>query len=208
VSQTTQHLERNQSAFERDDPSNDNDSLRVLYETADEGECVGICRQLQDANVLYQFDQEVASRNAKMGITWRYRIRVASSLLDHAKQVLGIEDAVIHPAYQIEDDDEEGSGDASLELPDFAPTGNLARDEGKRTNAYLREWFPEDATVSIWRKKPEEDSSGVQLALAENLIHFRALEQDEVVQEIFVQPDDESRGREIVRKIEEGLLPE
>lgn len=186
------------------DVSNDSPRLRTLYETSDEAECVALCSELRDANIFYRVAQEVVSRYIKMQVSWRYRIGVQPSDFDQAKKLLGIEDAANSPASNIEDD-EEGCGDPSVELPDL-PANDSANDERLRVGAYLKEWRPEDATVSIWRKSSQEDcAEGFERALTENLIHYRSVKQGREVRELFVLPEDESRASEIVREIKEGL---
>ena len=50
----------------------------------------------------------------------------------------------------------------------------------------------------------DDISSGVAMALKENLIHCRVDHRDGV-RKTFVMPEDEARAREIVREIVEGL---
>ena len=75
-----------------------------------------------------------------------------------------------------------------------------------RNDSYLEHWYPEDATVEIWAQDGEDISSGVRMALKENLVHCRWERQDGVCK-AFVLPADESRAREIVLEIREGRPP-
>ena len=189
------------------DDLNDNEQLRVLYETSDEAECVALCSELREANIFYRVAQEVVSRTIKMGVSWRYRIGVQFADFDRAKELLGIE--TTNPPPNAEDDDEKGCGDPSVELPDLTLPSASADEERSRVSAYLRKWHPEAATVRIWQKKSRDDySSGFELALTENLIHFRFVKEGREVRELFVSPEDELRAREIVREIEEGVPPQ
>jgi hypothetical protein len=142
-----------------------------------------------------------------MKVTWRYRISVPFSDFDRAKKVLGIEAETSVPPYNIEEGDEEGCGDPSVELPDLPPTADFVDKERLRVSAYLKNWYPEGAIVSIWRKKSAEDFSlGLERALTENLIHFRTVSEGSEVHELFVLPEDELRARKIVREIEEATI--
>jgi hypothetical protein len=186
--------------------THENEELRMLYQTSNQAECVAVCRELQSANIFYRVAQEVLSRGAGTKISWRYGIGVRRSEFDRAKDLLGIEAETGNSPCRIEDDDEEGCGDPSVELPDLAPSVDFAGEERSRIRAYLKQWYPEDATVRIWQRNSEDDySSGVERALTENLIHFRSVSDGKEVRELFVLPEDESRARRIVREIEEGL---
>lgn len=101
--------------------------------------------------------------------------------------------------YDLDDEDEteEANDGDELRADDTPP------DAVVKSDSYLKHWYPEDATVEIW-SQDDDISSGVAMALKENLIHCRVDHRDGVCK-TFVMPEDEARAREIVREIVEGL---
>lgn len=187
---------------------NNEEPLRVVWQGNDQSECVALCHQLKAAGMYYLVAQDVESRSLRMQVSWRYQIGVRSSEYDRAKELLRIEDK---PVDVKDDDDDEGSGDPTLELPDAedSTVEDAISEERVRSSTYLKKWYPEDAIVKVWEQSSEEDySSAIQVSLRENLIHFRSDLGQEGRREICVLPEDESRAREIVREIVEGILPE
>ncbi len=68
-------------------------------------------------------------------------------------------------------------------------------------------WYPEDATAEIWSGDQPELGELIAASLQENQIHSR-LDCTEGKCALFVLPGDETRAREIVREIVEGVPPE
>lgn len=68
------------------------------------------------------------------------------------------------------------------------------------------EWFPEDATVSVWSADSLEQSEFLVASLHENGIHCR-LDQRGTQAEVYVLPHDAARAREIIREVVEGEPP-
>jgi hypothetical protein len=68
-------------------------------------------------------------------------------------------------------------------------------------------WHPEDATVEIWSAESAEPVDMLGNSLRENKIHYR-FTQAGGKHTLFVLPDDETRAREIVREVVEGVPPE
>ena len=68
-------------------------------------------------------------------------------------------------------------------------------------------WYPEDATTEVWSGDQLELGELIAASLRENKVHAR-LDGTEAKCALFVLPDDESRAREIVREIIEGVPPE
>jgi len=195
----------------RDD--NNEEPLRVVWQGNDQGECVFLCQQLKAARMYYDVAQDAESRSLRMQVSWRYQIGVRSSEYDRAKELLGIEDKSADTEDVKDDQDEdEGSGDPTLELPDTEDSTvveDAIAEERARSSAYLKRWYPEDAIIKVWEQSSEEDHSpAIGVSLNENLIHFRSDLGPEGRREICVLPEDESRAREIVREIVEGILPE
>jgi len=91
----------------------------------------------------------------------------------------------------------------AMELADNPAQGESGISEDR---ALLREWFPEDATVEVWRGEPS-DAWMIEMSLKENEIHFRSETQNEK-KRLFVVPEGETRAREIIREILESSPPE
>jgi hypothetical protein len=185
--------------FSEGEQSSFEEALTLLWECADESECVGVCRDLQNGDIPYKVDQ-IPYERVGMRVKWHYRILISPSDFGRAKELLGIDG----PQYRIPADDEaddEEVFDPSLELPD---TSASSIDEPKRRDTYLDPWYPEDATVEVWRQDGDDLSSGIQRSLDANRIHCRCDLDARGGKKIFVRPEDESFGREIVREIVEG----
>jgi hypothetical protein len=188
---------------------NNKEPLRVVWQGNDQSECVALCQQLKAAGRYYLVAQDVESRSLRMQVSWRYQIGVRSSEYDGAKELLGIEDKPID--VKDDEDEDEGSGDPTVELPDTedSTVEDAISEERIRSSAYLKKWYPEDAIVKVWEQSSEEDySSAIEVSLKENLIHFRSDLGPEGKREICVLPEDESRAREIVHEIVEDVPPE
>ncbi len=67
-------------------------------------------------------------------------------------------------------------------------------------------WHPEDATAEVWSEGSPEFSDMLGSSLKENQIHFR-FTQSGGKRRLFVLREDESRAREIVREVVEGVPP-
>ena len=176
------------------------EGLTLLWECADEAECVGVCRDLREADIPYKVDQIPFERTERMRVKWHYRILISPSDFDRAKELLGI-DGPQHTIPSDDDADDEEAFDPSLELPD---TSASSIDEPKRRDTYLDPWYPEDATVEVWRQESDDLASGIQRSLDANRIHCRCDSDARGGKKIFVRPEDESFAREIVREIVEG----
>lgn len=92
----------------------------------------------------------------------------------------------------------------AVELPDSSlPSAIQSRPNSN--SGILQEWFPEDATVEVWRGN-SSDSWMMEMSLQENEIRFRSETQNDD-QQLYVLPEDESRAREIIREIVESTPP-
>jgi hypothetical protein len=183
-----------------EEESSPDDALTLLWECADQSECVGVCRDLTNAGIPYKVDQIPYERTAKMQMQWHYRILISPNDLDRAKDLLGI-DAPQH-TIPSSDADDEGVFDPSVELPD---TSGSSISEPRRRDTYLDPWYPEDAIVEVWSQDGDDLSSAIELSLDANRIHCRCDSDKPVAKKIFVRPEDESLAREIVREIIEGI---
>jgi len=85
-----------------------------------------------------------------------------------------------------------------------APEENIP---GPPTAGEEGDWYPEDATASIWSTDAGEPSDFLVAALHENGINCR-VDQQGTRAKLYVLPDDARRAREIVREVVEGEPPE
>jgi|HubBroStandDraft_6_1064221.scaffolds.fasta_scaffold345108_1 hypothetical protein len=95
------------------------------------------------------------------------------------------------------------SVDDSAREPSFVETFA----EEPREDWDREDWHPEDATVEIWSAESAEPVDMLGSSLRENQIHFR-FTQTGGKHRLFVLPEDETRAREIVREVVEGVPPE
>ena len=187
--------------------SND-ELLQVVWQGNDQDECVSLCQQLKAAGIYYRVLQDVESRSLRMQVSWLYQIGVSSSEYDRAKELLGTEDKPTE--VKDDEDDDEGSGDPTVELPDTddSTAEEAIAEERVRSRTYLKQWYPEDAIVKVWEQTSEEDySSAIEASLKENFIHFRSDLGSEGRRDIYVLPEDETHAYEIVREIVENAPP-
>jgi hypothetical protein len=163
------------------------EQLRKVWSGDSQSDCVELCQELKDAGITYEVSQIPLGPRSRMGVDWRFEIKVPHSLCDQARQLLN------------ENPDE---------IVELSPDPRLTEQDGAARRTYLRELHPEDAVVEILSKKREDESSIVELSLDTNVIRFRSERQDDGTVKLFVLPEDESRAREIVREIKEGKPPE
>lgn len=74
----------------------------------------------------------------------------------------------------------------------------------RKGRSYLSAWYPEDATVEVFKETPEFVSDLIELSLKENEIRARIEVQEDGLKKVFVLPEDEATAREIVREIVEN----
>ena len=93
-----------------------------------------------------------------------------------------------------------------MQFPDtgIVASTDAATDEGR----YSADWYPEDATVEVSSTPNVGRSSMIVSSLRENFIRCRERSLSNGSKQIFVQPEDQLRAREIVREIEEGRPPQ
>ena len=78
---------------------------------------------------------------------------------------------------------------------------------GPPTAGEQTDWYPEDATVSVWSTDGGEPSEFLVAALHENGINCRVDRQGNKAK-LWVLPDDAQRASKIVWEVVEGQLPE
>lgn len=85
-----------------------------------------------------------------------------------------------------------------------APEENIP---GPPTAGEEADWYPEDATTSVWSTDASEPSDFLVAALHENGINCRVDQQGSRAK-LYVLPHDAARAREIIREVVEGTPPE
>jgi len=75
-------------------------------------------------------------------------------------------------------------------------------------DSYLDPWYPENASVEIWKHSAESDFILVESSLKANCIRFREERYEDGSRKYFVMPEDEIVAREIVRQVVEGPPPQ
>jgi len=85
-----------------------------------------------------------------------------------------------------------------------APEENIP---GPPTAGEEADWYPEDATTSVWSTDSSEPSDFLVAALHENGINCR-VDQQGTRAKLYVLPNDATRASEIVHEVVEGEPPE
>jgi hypothetical protein len=152
------------------------------------------------ADIPYRVAQVPEERDGNMRVVWRYEIGVLGEDYERAKELLGFEGEFAETRDGPDDDNDADEADERYSLPlDDSPPGQAIRNE-----AFLKPWYPEDATVEIWAQNGDDLSSGIQMALKENQIHC-VVDLHGGIRKVLVTPEDEPRARQIVREIIEGV---
>jgi len=167
----------------------------ILWDSADQTECVGVCKDLRSADIRYHVEEVLYEKTARMGVKWRYRILISRNDLDRAKELLGIDTP--QNTIPSSDTDDEEVVDPAAELAD----AGTPLDDSQRRDTYLDPWYPADATVVVWSQDTEDLSSGIERALDANYIHCRCDSDESDAKKIFVRSEDQFFAREIVREI-------
>ena len=138
-----------------------------------------------------------------------YEIGVPFSLFEKAEKVVqetyGTDDVQDVGAQELAGQVVRASGRVAI-LPEMV---NLSPEDipGPPATAEGANWFPEDATTSVWSTDANEPSDFLVAALHENGINCR-VDQQGIRANLYVLPDDAARAREIVREVVEGEPPE
>lgn len=174
--------------------------LQLIWKGVEQSACVAICRDLLKNDITYRVAQIPEWHEIKKRSRIRYEISVTKADYRRAKELLRIEGEFWDDYYtEDEADAQEAAADAVLLRPDHS-----LPDKATRNEAFLKPWYPEDATVEIWAQDGDDISSVIQMALKENqircVVHLHGGNR-----KIFVTPEDEPRASQIVREIIEGV---
>jgi len=143
--------------------------LVTIWTGDDQSRCLELCLELKDAGIRYDVSQSVKSRLG-MSVNWRYELGVPSDAVEAAKKLLELPDTVTEENSELTEEDEEQA------LPEHPDREQFAADDARiRRNydSYLDPWYPEDATVEIWMRSADDDSTTVELSLKANCIRAR-----------------------------------
>jgi hypothetical protein len=159
--------------------------------------CVALCLELKDAEISYQVTEGMKSLGAGIGVTRRYELRVSAEDEKRAKELLELPETVVEESSEETEEDED---QALMEWPqaDESTPGTV-----RKGNSYLGPWYPEDATVEVFRETPTFESGLIEMSLKENEIRARIEVQEDGFKKVFVLPEDEAAAKEIVREIVE-----
>jgi hypothetical protein len=172
----------------------DEGRFRQVWDGDSETDCVEICRDLQEAGIDYRTDQLPVSLSGRMGVEFHFKVYVLASDYEAARRALGLDQTEVD--------------DSVFEIKEKAGTDSDSQEEyGARSQDYLNEWDPKQATVEVGAQRPGDESSIVDLSLKENLIHYRVEHLENGGRKYFVHPEDEARAREIFREIRAGDPP-
>jgi hypothetical protein len=173
---------------------------QLIWKGVEQNACVAICRDLLKNDIAYTVAQIPEWHEIKKRSRIRYEISVAKTDYQRTRVLLRIEGEFWNDYYtEDEDDSQEAAANALSLKPD-----NSLPDNASRNEAFLKPWYPEDATMEIWAQDGDDLSCGIQMALKENQIHCR-MDLHGGVRKVLVTPEDEPRARQIVREIIEGV---
>jgi hypothetical protein len=167
-------------------------SLRGVWEGRDQDECVSICERLRSAEIPYKVIQH--RRQYLKGLDTRFKISVPVKFCGKAKEI--IQKGRLDFA-------DEGEDQRLMELQsmgDVAPGHNLADNDRS-------DWRSAAATKEIWCEDAPKYSWMIEISLQANNIPARVEISADGTRKIFVSPNDESRAREIVHEIKDGVPP-
>ena len=168
-------------------------SLDKVWEGDNQAGCVSVCRGLKDANIPYLVREK----------DWQYLYSKEQKfvILVSASNSKAAQEIANRGTFDFTDSEED---QAIMEIPaqDGLPIQEVHGDWNQSG------WFPEDATVEIWSGNQKGTSFTIEMSLKENRINYRTESRGSDPIRIFVLPEDETRAREIVREIVEGVPPE
>jgi hypothetical protein len=179
-------------------------SFVQVWSGSDQRKCAEVCESLDrekiPARTLRREDFLIVPTSHS-----DFEVYVPAAMKAKAKTVL--KDSMI-----TEEDDEQAVDSDALEIP--AEDDYESREENTRRQP--DEWDPQDATVKLWAGQDADVAQMITASLRENRILYRtnaddadpASEPAETAIEVFTIPEDEARGKEIVREIVDAAPPE
>jgi len=172
--------------------------MREVWTGEEEEQCVSVCSELRQEGIPLHVLQ--GRRQFLREEELKFKVGVPAEYFDRAKELIDKKLGEFQTGFQ---DDEEMQ--KAMELP--------AEDEDGPNEIVDREsntgkWFPEEATAEVWSEPAPDRTSIIEDCLKENSIRYRTNVLENGARKIFVRPEDESRAREIVREIVDGVPPQ
>jgi hypothetical protein len=203
VNDPPQYALADQPAAEPGDPNED--PFCSFWKGEDARVHAELCEVLEEAGIPHK---TVFRRDHLFNLSNNpgYQVGVPFSLFEKAEKAVqeafGTEDAeereYLNTPRLLESPRERNQRLPSTLTPD--PEENIP---GPPTAGEETEWYPEDATASVWSTDAGEPSDFLVAALHENGINCR-VDQQGIRAKLYVLPDDAARAREIVREVVEG----
>lgn len=180
-----------------EEPEHASEASRIIWMGDSQESCVALCQELQNAGICYQVTEGMKSLGAGMSVRRRYELRVLPENEKRAKELLELPETVVEESSDWRDEDED---QALMEWPEGDESTPGAVRKG---SSNLGPWYPEDATVEVFKETPEFESGLIEMSLKENEIRARIEVQKDGFKMVFVLPEDEAAAREIIREIVE-----
>jgi hypothetical protein len=189
--------------------------FRVIWRGVSQESCLSVCYQLRDLGINYKVTETLGSLGLDTKVSRRYALAVPLESYERTKAALHVQEdlpsalsgAEWEKLEAVGESDEPNDPQVEVNEVDEIASEDFWREQQIRREAYLRPWYPGDASVEIWSQDhaEEDDISGaVEMALKENLIRYR-LDVHDRIHKVFVLPEDERQAREIVQEIREEL---
>jgi hypothetical protein len=151
--------------------------------------CVEFCTALREADIPYLVTQTPMGLSRGLGVDFSYEIRVTTANHARAMSLLGTGSELPDESFEI----------PALEAPPTEPSSNRRLRKKSLTSSF---------EVEVFSQPPEDRNPTVELSLRTNLIPFQTELDENGTRRFFVEPEDESRAREIIRQIQEGTPPD
>jgi hypothetical protein len=192
------------------------DGARVVWRGIVQDYCLSLCYTLREHGITYRVNETLGPPGRRLSIGRRYELIVPAEDYERSKTALSVEvdapDSFTDEDWRKLENPEppDPEVDTLPETPeayesDESSASDIASDHRLRRDAYFRPWYPEDATTEIWSQPDSErQADAIEMALKEHFIHC-SVEKEAGGTKVFVQPQDESLARSVVRDIAEAL---
>ena len=167
--------------------------MKEVWGGRDQETCVFLCLALKQSGIPYRVTQN--NQSVFSSILGDFRILVPAEFYDKAKKIIEGDDS----------DDSDDPDSTAAELPaqdDKPPTDN------DDAHADWKDEAPDDASVEVASGLDRAAADMIVLGLRENDVESRVETLPDGSRQIFVEPQDESRAREVIREIETESPPE
>jgi len=173
----------------------DAETMKQAWTGQDQDTCVSICEQLRAEEIPFRVVQH--SHQFLKGVEQTFKILVTDASYDRAKKIADNDEV----DFTDEPEDQAIMG-LQVEEVDASP--------GQHRSSEIRsfeDWNDGEATVEIWSRADDDREWMVVMSLRENFIKCRVEAEEGGMRRLFVRREDESRARQIVRQVSEGIPP-